>query len=117
MAKYLVLIYGDEHQWATETAEQQQEKDAGHERFVATAGHAVRGGHQLAASSAARTMRTVGGRVKVTDGPFPETKEVIGGFYLLEAPDTEAAVALARELPEVAVAHCAVEVRPIVENL
>lgn len=116
MAKFLILIYGDEQQWNAETPAEQQAKTEQHERFVARAGAALLDGHQLAASVASRTLRTVGGRVRTTDGPFGEAKEVIGGYYLLEAPDLDAAVALAEGLPEVGLEHCAVEVRPILEN-
>jgi hypothetical protein len=57
----------------------------------------------------AKTVRVRGGKKAVTDGPFLETKEVLGGYYVLEAPDLDAAVAIAKDIPEPTV-----EVRPIV---
>jgi hypothetical protein len=69
---------------------------------------AIRGGKELASASSATTLRHRGDDVSVTDGPFAETAEVLGGFYLIEAADLDAAIALAKELPE-----AVVEIRPI----
>ena len=52
----------------------------------------------------------------MTDGPFMETKEALGGFYLVDVPDLDAAVAAARLLPELREQHGAIEVRPIVDH-
>jgi hypothetical protein len=54
-----------------------------------------------------------GGRPAITDGPFLETKEVLGGFYVLDASDLDEAISLASELPEVSVDHSGVEIRPL----
>jgi hypothetical protein len=118
MAKYLVLIYGDEQEWAAESPAEQERKHEGHRQFVAAAGERIIGGHQLLPPETATTLRQGAepGRPLVTDGPFLETKEGLGGYYLLEADDLDAALALARRLPELAVAHTAVEVRPILEQ-
>jgi hypothetical protein len=101
--------------WDAWTEEDAQANREGHERFQALAGDAILGGKELARTRASRTVRSdhTGARV-VSDGPFAETKEVLGGYYVIEAPDLDAAVELAAELPEVAAGHSGVEVRPVV---
>lgn len=114
MAKYLVLIYGDEQQWAARSRQQLQELSEGHAAFRAAAGTAVLGGHELAEASTATTLRTdPSGRLTTTDGPFLETKEALGGYYLLEAADLDEAIALVARLPEVSEGHSGVEIRPV----
>src|SRR5213080_4927109 len=101
MATYLVLIYGDEQAWDAETPEQRRAKGEQHAAFAAKAGDALLGGHELRPTAEAATLRGgPDGRPLVTDGPFLETREVVGGYYLLEAADRDAAVALAALLPE-----------------
>jgi hypothetical protein len=117
MAKYLVLIYGDEQAWDARTPDEQSANHAGHGRFASTAGARIVGGEELERSSTATTLRRGSdGGLAVTDGPFLETKEVLGGFYLLQAGDLDEAIALAGQLPELATSHSAVEVRPVVER-
>lgn len=117
MAKYLVLIYGDEKKWATMTPEERQRIEAGHRRFAATAGAAVQDGHELMPPDTATSLRQgPAEQPTVTDGPFLETKEVLGGYYLIEAADLDAAIALAGLLPELAASHSGVEIRPIREQ-
>jgi hypothetical protein len=115
MAKYLILIYGDEGQWDEMSSDDERALGEGHRAFVAAAGSAVLDGGQLEASSAATTLRgDASGHPTPTDGPFLETKEVLGGYYLLEVSDLDRALALAGLLPEIRSRHCAVEVRPLV---
>ena len=118
MAKYLILIYGDEKSWADVGPEERERVEAGHIRFSEAAGEAILGGEELMPPGTATSLRRgpAEDRPTVTDGPFLETKEVLGGFYVLEAPDLDAAIALAGLLPEVAVDHSGVEVRPLVEH-
>ena len=73
----------------------------------------ITGGEELAPPSAARTIRRRLGEVLVTDGPFTETKEHIGGYILLEAPELDAALAIARSWPSLATDGNTVEVRPL----
>jgi hypothetical protein len=113
MAKYLILIFGDEQQWAAMSAQEQQELGEGHLAFRAAAGAAVIGGHELEPATIATTLRTdPAGRVTTTDGPFLETKEALGGYYLLEASDLDEVIALAGRLYEVSAGHSGVEIRP-----
>jgi hypothetical protein len=118
MAKYLILIYGDEQRWDAETGAERRAKGDGHRAFAAAAGPGLLGGHELAATATATTLRSPAGGAAPTptDGPFLETKEALGGFYVLEAPDLDAALALAARLPELGSGHGGVEVRPIVEH-
>ena len=114
MAKFLVLIYGDEQKWAEAPEQWVEANMADHRAFGEAAGPAVVGGHELEPSSTAVTLRGRGDkRFTVTDGPFAETKEGIGGFYLLEAPDIDEAVRLAGLIPEATALGSGVEVRPI----
>jgi hypothetical protein len=126
MAKYLFLIYGDEQTWDAFSAQEREELEAGHRAFVAAAGDAILGGHELEASATATTLRgssrspgspsrTAAGRPTPTDGPFLETKEALGGYYMVQAADLDAAIALAELLPEVSAEHSGVEIRPIRE--
>ena len=108
--QYALLIYGDEKVWASRDEDQRRENMASHERFAAMLQEqgAMRGGKELSLAGAATTLRHQGDEVSITDGPFAETAEVLGGFYLIEAADLDAAIALAKELPE-----AVVEIRPI----
>jgi hypothetical protein len=110
--EYALLIYGDEKVWNSRGEEEAKEHTARHMRFAAKLQErgALRGGEKLALPGAATTLRqgTDGDAVSVTDGPFAETAEVFGGFYLIEAADLDEAIAVARELPE-----AVVEIRPV----
>lgn len=117
MAKYLILIYGSEQEWDAQTPEQLEAKEAGHMAFSAAAGAGRLSGEELESAATATTLRASGGDAPlVTDGPFMETKEALGGFYVVDAPDLDAALALARTLPELREQHGAIEVRPIVDH-
>ncbi len=115
MATFLVLIRGDERRWEAMTASEERALDDGHAAFVARAGGAVLAGHALEPSSAARIVRAGGdGAPLVTDGPFAELRDVVGGYYLLEAADLDAAAALAAGLPEARGDHTSIELRQVV---
>lgn len=116
MAKYMLLIQGDPQQWDAMTPDQWAAHGAAHGAFSEAAGARILGGEQLEAAPTATTLRSDGaGGVLTTDGPFLETKEVLGGFYLLEAADLDEAIRLASLLPEVRAGHSGVEIRPVVE--
>ena len=111
MPVYAALLYSKDADWtAPEYAELTKEYDA----FGATAGDAISGGAALRPTETATTVRVTGGRggdVSLTDGPFAEAKEVLGGFYLLDVPDLDAAIRLAAEIP--AAWDGGVELRPV----
>ncbi len=109
MAEYLSVIYESEEKYAAATpADFQRVMDA-HNRFpeqVAELGGQLLGGKALQATTAATTIRDD----IVTDGPFVETKEVLGGYYLIEAADLDQALAIAKLCPA---GYGGVEVRPV----
>ena len=73
----------------------------------------IAGGEELGGSHDARTVRRRGGRVTVTDGPFVETKEILGGFIVLEVADMDEALAIAAEWPSLELPGGAVTVQPV----
>ncbi|MBW9093949.1 hypothetical protein JNB62_09670 [Microbacterium jejuense] len=116
MAKYMILIYGDEAQWDARTDEGMRATDAGHAAFAERAGAAILAYGELEPSTTATTLRPGGERPLVTDGPFLETKEVLGGFYLVDVPDLDEALALAALLHETTEEHGGVQVQPLVHR-
>ena len=85
--------------------------------FYEKAGDAVIASGELESSSTAVTLRLgAGGEVAAIDGPFTESKEVVGGFYVITAPDRDAAVALAAGLAEARHDHSGVQVQPLVDH-
>ena len=113
MAKYMLLIFGDDAQWEAMTSEQAKAHDATHRTFTAAAGSRLVGGGALEPAPLATTIRSDGADgFLTTDGPFLETKEAVGGYYLLEASDLDEVIKLASLLPEVHASHSAVEIRP-----
>jgi hypothetical protein len=109
----MVLMAVREGDWESATAEQRQEVMDAHMAFhKAVAERATMlAGEALASSSQARTLRHSGGAPVVTDGPFAEAAEQIGGFYLVEAESLDLVVELSHLLP----AGYAVEVRPVID--
>jgi len=112
MAQYLVLIYEDEASYATASPEIFQEVMTAHMNFGGTNEKALLGGNALEPTTTATSIRRtdVGDDLVVTDGPFAETKEALGGYYLIEAPDLDAAIEIAKQVPA---RFGGVEVRPI----
>jgi len=112
--KVLALIYGNEGRWDSFTEE---ERNAVYERYRAfgeVADGKVVDGAELAPTRTATTVRVRDGETTITDGPFAETKEQLGGFYLLECEDLEEATRLAAQIPGAATG--AVELRPAAEE-
>ncbi|WP_129667819.1 YciI family protein [Phytoactinopolyspora endophytica] len=117
MAKYMILIYGDDQQWGAMSPEQRDAHEAAHAAFRTDAGSRIAGGEELELATTATSLRSDGaGRVTTTDGPFLETKEALGGFYMLEAADLDEVIRLASQLPEVHAGHSGVEIRPVVDH-
>lgn len=114
MAKYLVLIYGDERAWAESPRAWHESNARAHEAFHAVAGKAIVSAVELEPITAAVSLRRGPAGPSSTHGAFIDTKEVIGGYYVLEVADLAEAVRLAGQLPEATASHGGVEVRPIV---
>jgi hypothetical protein len=110
MPRFLVLIYGDEQQWASATPEWNDENGRRHRAFLDAAGDAVLTGGEVVPSAQAVSIRG-DAPADAVPGPFVTTDKGIGGFYLLKADDLESAIELARGLPEASNAHSGVEVR------
>ncbi|GAA5097759.1 YciI family protein [Microbacterium yannicii] len=116
MAQYLILIYGDEAQWDARSEDERRAVDAGHAEFRERAGSVIISSGELESSRMATSLRPGGEQPLVTDGPFLETKEVLGGFYLVDVPDLDAALRLAGLLHETSEQHGGVQVQPLVDH-
>src|SRR4051812_12049023 len=111
MSQYLILIYDNEATWAAADASVTDQIHAGHTVFAEKNGPAIAGGNALQPTSTATCVRPDGeGGFQITDGPFVETKEALGGYYLVEAADLDEAIAIAKDVPA---PHGGLEVRPI----
>jgi hypothetical protein len=110
--KYALLIYSNANSEWESLSEADQAAIYDEYRAVSESPGIV-GGHQLQAAATATTVRVQGGKTLTTDGPFAETKEVLGGLFVVEADDIDTALALAERIP--AARDGSVEVRPIVE--
>jgi hypothetical protein len=109
MAQYLILIYENENEYATASPDVLSEVMQAHNRFaeqISELGGKLAGGNALQPTATATTIR---GDV-VTDGPFVESKEALGGYYLIEADDLDQALAIGKACPA---RFGGVEVRPI----
>jgi hypothetical protein len=110
--KYMALIYGNEEAWDALSEEEQQRVT---ERYMALAREPVTvGGDELQDPDTATTIRVRDGETLTTDGPFAETKEQLGGYYLIDCASLDEALEFAARIP--AAERGAVEVRPVVER-
>ena len=112
--QYLLLIYGSEKKRATMPQAEQEAVFGQYMEFtkgIVKSGH-YRGGEALQPTQTATTVRVDGGKVIKHDGPYAETKEQLGGYYLVEAKDLDEACAIAAKIPEVHVGG-SIEVRPV----
>jgi hypothetical protein len=115
MARFLILIHGDDEKWGERTDEQRAAVDAAHRAFQQAGGVVASG--ELDDPALAKTIHgRAGERAFVTDGPFAEFKEVLGGYYEIEAADIDEAVARASTLYETSEPHVRIEVRPLVQH-
>ena len=113
--RYLLTIYDDESGWNDATPEQVGAIMAAYDAFgekVKAAG-AMLGGEGLQTSDTATTVRIRDGETITTDGPFAETREQLGGYYLLECKDLDEAIGWAAQLPGAQTGS--VEVRPVMD--
>jgi hypothetical protein len=111
--QYLLLIYNNENEW--EQLSEEERKPIIDEYFALTDSLQDGGNYVLGAplqpTSTATSVRVRDGQTLVTDGPFEETKEQLGGFYLVEASDADEAIAFAARIP--GVRYGTIEVRPL----
>ena len=113
--KYLLMIYADESAWPKQTAEEQQRVMGAYYAFTEAVQKAgpYKGGEALHPTTTATTVRVKDGKTITTDGPFAETKEQIGGYYLLECKNLDEAIQWAAKIP--GAAYGSVEIRPVVD--
>ena len=97
--KVLALIYGDESRWDGLDEQKREEVYERYRAFAAVAAAKIVDGAELAPTRAATTVRIREGQSIVTDGPFAETKEALGGFFLLECADLDEAAEMAAQIP------------------
>ena len=109
--QFLLLIYDQEKRWIKLSEAQQNSETQEYGAFGKEFAKAIRGGNALQPTPTAKTVRLRNGKHQVTDGPFAETKEQLGGYYLVEAKDSDEAIAIAAKIPWAR--HGSIEVRPI----
>jgi hypothetical protein len=112
--KYMLQIYSSSARSEFDSLPEEQQKAIYGEYMAISQAPGVTGGDQLQPAATATTVRVQDGSTLTTDGPFIETKEEFGGYYLFEADDLDAAIELAARIPAARMGG-AVEVRPVVE--
>jgi hypothetical protein len=111
--QYLLMLYVNEAGWPKLSKAEQEQGMAAYTAYTEalTAAGVLKGGNRLQPSSTATTVRMTNGKSQVLDGPYVESKEQLGGYYLIDVPDLDAALSWAARCP--AVGHGIVEVRPL----
>jgi hypothetical protein len=109
--KYLLLIHWDETAGGKRSPAEDEREMGEHRAYAQALGPRLLGGERLASTAAARRVTLRGGARAVTDGPFAETKEALGGYYVVECADADEALEWAARCPSAR--HGTVEVRPV----
>ena len=113
--QYMILIYSNDAMGVFESLSEDEQAAISGEYFAISEAPGITGGAQLQPGDTATTVRVQDGSTLTTDGPFAETKEALGGYYLFEADDLDEAIAIAARIPAARLGG-AVEVRPVVER-
>ncbi|MEP6938221.1 MAG: YciI family protein [Rudaea sp.] len=114
--QYLLLLYADEKGWAQLSPKEQEQGMAAYTAYTQAlkeSGVHV-GSNRLRSASDATTVTMLNGKSRVLDGPFADSKEQLGGYYLIDVADLDSAIAWANRCP--GSGHGAVEVRPVWEK-
>lgn len=111
--RYACLIYGDPADDPADDSPETMEIMQQHDAFSQKWASKLAGGEALHPISSATTVRRRDGELMTTDGPFAESKEYLGGFYIIDAEDLDEAIQIASDIPGVSTGS--IEVRPIVE--
>ncbi|HEX9572419.1 MAG TPA: YciI family protein [Burkholderiales bacterium] len=111
--KYMLLVYVNEAAWPAMTPAQQEQGIAAYTAYTEALKKAgvLAGSDRLKPSTSASTVRIANGKTKVLDGPYVEAKEQLGGYYMVDVPDLDAALSWAARCP--GASHGVVEVRPL----
>jgi len=114
--KYMLLIYHEEQAWNGHTDAEHQQIYREYRELIQRlkTGGQYLAGDQLQSTATANTVRVRDGKQLVTDGPFAETREQLGGFFLIDARDLDEATSIAARIPSARMGS--VEVRPVVET-
>lgn len=113
--KYLLLFHPGDTDVRLAAMSEEARRATLAEFVTASQAEGVSAAYQLHPADTATTVRVAEGRTLITDGPFAEAKEAVGGFMLLEAPNLDAAIALAARIPTARLGG-AVEIRPVMER-
>jgi hypothetical protein len=114
--QYMLLVYGDERFFAERSESELQkimQQYVSYSKELAAAG-VLRAGSELAPVSSATTIRVRNGQALTTDGPLAETKEQLGGYYLIDVPNLDDAIRWAAKIPSAT--HGSIEIRPQTAN-
>jgi hypothetical protein len=111
--KYLLLIYANEASMQNASKADSDQMQAAYNAYTEamTKAGVIVGGERLRPTSSASTVRVANGKTQVLDGPYVESKEQLGGYYMIDVPDLDAAISWAARCP--GASHGAMEVRPI----
>lgn len=111
--RYALLIYADETEYARMSKEEWDALMAAYAAFGEQYKNAIQGGEALRQIETATTIRVRHGKTLTSDGPFAETKEQLGGFYLVECDTLDEAVEIAAHIPDAV--RGSIEIRPIMQ--
>ena len=114
--QYMLLIYNSEKAWEAMSEAERNAAFGEYMKFtddIKASGH-FRAGDALQPVHTATTVRVRGGKTQTTDGPFAETRETLGGYYLIEAKDLDEATKIAARIPDARIGEGSIEIRPIV---
>jgi hypothetical protein len=111
--EYILMLYVNEAGWSKLTKAEQEQGVAAYMAYseALKKANVLKGLNRLQGSAAATTVRVANGKSQVLDGPYADSKEQLGGYYLLDVPDLDAAISWAARCP--AASHGVVEVRPV----
>jgi hypothetical protein len=111
--QYMLMLYANEAGWSKLTQAEQEQRAATYHAYTEalTKAGVFAGANRLQGSSTATTVRVANGKSQVLDGPFVDSKEQLGGYYVIDVPDLDAAISWAARCPTAS--HGVVELRPI----
>jgi hypothetical protein len=111
--EYLLMLYADETGWSKLSKTEQEQGVAAYTAYTQalTSAGVFRAGSRLQPTSTATTVRSTNGKTQVLDGPYVDSKEQLGGYYLIDVADLDAALSWAARCP--GAGHGVIEVRPL----
>jgi hypothetical protein len=111
--QYLLLVFNDESGWSKMTPTQQEQGVAAYRAYgeALTNAGVLKGSNRLQPTSTATTVRMANGKSQVLDGPYADSKEQLGGYFLIDVPDLDVALSWAARCP--GANHGVIEVRPV----